>query len=80
MRPSDEAWLVLAAGVIVWDAAAPDGEMLSEAADRWMVSRPWLTRIIVAAFALHLCNGVPARLDPVHGAFLLARSLRRRVR
>jgi hypothetical protein len=66
MRPSDKAWIALGIGVGVYEVAAGDGELLSEAADRYMLSHPWLTRAAVAAIALHLCNAFPEQFDIIH--------------
>lgn len=79
MRPSDKAWCVLAAWVIGWNIAAKDSEQLSEACDRYLEKRPWLTRAVAVAITVHLLNAVPNRFDVVHGIFLAARSVRRRV-
>ena len=80
MRPSDKAWLVLAGWVIGYNIAARDTEQLSEACDRYLLARPWLTRGIALAITAHLLNAMPARYDPVHGIFLAARSVRRALR
>lgn len=77
MRPSDRAWIVLGAGVVAWDTSCGDGNTLSEAADAYLLSHPWLTRAVVAAVALHLTNAVPQTLDPIHWLFLAARGVRR---
>ncbi|MEE3066549.1 MAG: hypothetical protein VYA67_21845 [Actinomycetota bacterium] len=63
LRPSDKAWLALAAGVIAWDAACPAGEMLSEASARYTRARPivWPAGIIYTAG--HLMHIWPARFD-----------------
>lgn len=71
MRAGDKAWLVLGTGIAAWEIGAADGELLSEAADRWMVSHPWITRAAVAAVGLHLCNALPDRFDPLHQLFRL---------
>ena len=69
MQPSDRAWLALAAGVVSWDAMCGEGQTLSEAADRWMMSQPWLVRVSVLLVAAHLVNALPDRLDPIHLMF-----------
>lgn len=78
MRAADRAWLVLAAGVVVYEMAAEDGELLSEGADRYMQHHPWLTRTVVAALALHIANAVPCRIDPIHQLFAVKRRLNSR--
>lgn len=75
MRPANRAWLVLAAGVIAYEVAAPPGELLSEAADDWMVSHPWLTRGVAFALAAHICNVTPERWDVIHQLFVLKQRL-----
>lgn len=77
LRPSDKAWLALAAGVAAWELYAPEGELLSEAADRWMLTHPWITRVCVATIAAHLCNAIPNRYDPLHLLFDAKRLMRR---
>lgn len=64
-----QAWALLAAGVFSYEIYCKDGELLSEAVDHWLVSRPILTRTIIAAFALHLANALPMRYDVVSLGF-----------
>lgn len=64
MRAADKAWLAMAAGVLAYELAAPDGELLSDGVDRYLDRHPWLTRAVIAATALHLINATPARIDP----------------
>lgn len=66
MKPSDRAWLVLAGSVIAYEALAADGELMSEGVDRYLEARPWLTRAVIAAVGLHLCNVLPGVVDPLH--------------
>lgn len=61
----EHAWAVLAAGIIGYEIACNDNELLSVAVDRWLVSRPVLTRLVIAAVALHLLNALPAYADPL---------------
>ena len=77
MSPAAKAWTVLAVGVAAWDIAAPTGQTLSEQCDRWLATHPWLTRILIAAVALHLSNAIPPRTDPLHLAFGVRRYRRR---
>ena len=79
MRAADRAWVGLAGYVLAYNLLAPDGEMLSEGADRYQERRPWLTRAAITLVAVHLSNGVPAAVDPVHWAFVAARGARRAV-
>lgn len=77
MRASDLAWVALGAGVIAYDVLAAENEMLSEAADRYMLAHPWLTRAAAFTVAAHLCNVVPPRADPIHLLFGLKHLSRR---
>ena len=45
---------------------ATHDELLSEAVDRYLDRRPWVTRLVVIYLAAHLLNLVPARIDPLH--------------
>lgn len=62
----EHAWVALAILIAVYEIFAPEGELLSEAVDRFLVRHPWLTRGVVAVVALHLLNLLPTRVDPVH--------------
>jgi hypothetical protein len=64
-----QAWGVLAAGVLAYELACNEGELLSEGVDDWMATKPILTRAVIAALALHLGNAVPTRFDPVSMGF-----------
>ena len=75
MRHGDRGWLIVAAVVVAIEVTAGDGELLSEAVDRYLANHPWLTRSIVASFALHLANVLPDRYDPLHMAFATKRRL-----
>jgi hypothetical protein len=63
------AWALLVAGVLGYEIACKDGQLLSECVDEWLVSRPILTRAAIAAMALHLGNAVPKRYDVVSLGF-----------
>lgn len=76
LRPADRAWLALTGGIAVYEMAAAEGELLSEAADRYMLAHPWITRAVVIAVGMHLCNAVPDRYDPLHWLFTTKRLLR----
>lgn len=77
MRSCDKAWIVLGAGILVYDLVAEEGMTLSEGVDTYLQRRPWLTRAVGLAVAGHLLNLIPERLDPVHGLFVLTRRWRR---
>jgi len=69
LQPSDVAWIVLAAGVVVYNLLARDGQQMSEGADRYILAHPWLTRAVAAAVALHVTNAIPDRFDIIHYFF-----------
>jgi len=79
MRPACKAWTALGAYVVTYNLLAPEDEMLSTGADRLLEKRPWLTRAAIAMVAVHVANGVPASVDPVHWAFLAARAVSRHI-
>lgn len=76
LGPSDVAWLALAAGIIAYEVTARDGELMSEAVDRYLRAHPWLTRAVIAATACHLANAYPAWADPYAWTFTIARRQR----
>jgi hypothetical protein len=67
------AWAVLVTAVVGYEVLCKDGQLLSEGVDEWVMSRPILTRAVIAALALHLGNAVPARYDVVSLGFLAIR-------
>jgi hypothetical protein len=67
------AWTALTAGVLAYEILCKDGELLSERVDQWLLSRPILTRAVIAALALHLGNAVPQRYDVVSLGFSVIR-------
>ena len=71
------AWAVLGGAILVYDALAPEGQMLSEAVDRGLMRHPTLTRLAVAFVAAHLLNGIREDFDPLHMAAVVARKRRR---
>ena len=75
MKPSDRAWLFLGGGVIAYEVLALDGELMSEAVDRYLEARPWLTRTVIATVALLLINVLPARFDPLAQIALVWKAL-----
>jgi hypothetical protein len=54
-----QAWGVIAAGVLAYELACNEGELLSEGVDDWVATKPILTRAVIAALALHLGNPFP---------------------
>lgn len=75
MRPADWAWIALGVGVLAYDLAAPDGETLSEGADRYMQHHKWITRSVGIGLVAHVCNMVEPKYDPIHWAFVGMRKL-----
>lgn len=74
-----QAWGVLAAGVLAYEIACNEGELLSEGVDDWLAARPVLTRTVIAALALHLGNAVPPQVDPISWGFQAIRRASRLV-
>lgn len=66
MRHGDAAWIALAIGVLAYEIAAPRGELLSEAVDRYRRRHPVITNTLICYLALHLMRGLPPRIDPLH--------------
>lgn len=66
MRHGDWAWSAIAAGVVAYEVAAPDGELLSEAISRYRVRHPVVVTLAVCYLAAHLLRVIPGRLDPLH--------------
>lgn len=71
VRHSDAAWLALAGLVVVYEAASPEGELLSEGFDRYLVRFPVLARLVPLVLVLHVINALPKRFDPVSLLFNL---------
>lgn len=77
LQPADRAWIALGAGVLLWDLLAPEGQTLSEGADKYMVHHKWITRAVGVALVGHVCNMIRPRYDIVHWLFVLSRKWRR---
>lgn len=73
MRAGDRAWIILGVGVVAYEASAADGELMSEAADRWLEHHPWLVRAAVFLLAAHVANALDPRVDVVHHLHRLRR-------
>lgn len=58
-------WLVVLGVVVACEAVAPEGELLSEGADKAMERHPILTRLAIELVARHLMNDLPPRWDPI---------------
>ena len=65
MRASEKAWFSIALGVLVYEVAAPEGELLSHAFDRFLDRHPYLTWVATVALAAHLLNVMPPKVDPL---------------
>lgn len=65
---ASRAWLGIAAGVLAYELLCPDGELLSEGADRGIEKHPLLVPLAIGVTALHLANVLPPRVDPLHRA------------
>lgn len=76
MKPSDWAWVALGVGVLGYDILCPEGDTMSEAADRYMLRHPWLVRVVAFALAAHVANAVHPRYDVVHVVFVNLRRTR----
>jgi hypothetical protein len=66
MKHGDRAWLALTAAILGYEIAAPRGELLSEAVDRYRQRHPILVHTVVFYLAAHLTRLVPSHLDPLH--------------
>jgi hypothetical protein len=60
------AWVALAAAVVLYEAAAPTDQLLSEAVDRYRAKHPFATNTVICYVALHLLRQWPRRIDPLH--------------
>lgn len=67
------AWVAMTLGIVAYELCAPDGQLLSEAVDRFLVSHPILTRVVVISVAAHLLNVLPNEVDPIHRIATLSR-------
>jgi len=76
LRAADYAWLALGVGIVVYELAAPDGELLSAGWDRYLTHSPVLARVLPLVLCLHVVNLLPRRVDPVAGLFVLVRLIK----
>lgn len=65
-RPADRAWIAIAAAVLVYEALAPRGELLSQGVARYRAQRPVVTHAVIVYLAAHLAGVWPQRFDPLH--------------
>lgn len=80
MTPASKAWTALGIGIVIYELAAPPGQLLSEGVDRGIEKHPHLTRLGITLVALHLINGLPPRFDPLHRFWAVPVGLRQRWR
>lgn len=66
MRHSNSAWLAVTAGVVWYELTAPQGELLSQAVDRYRAAHPVITSTVVVYLAGHLLRLWPRPVDPLH--------------
>lgn len=62
------AWLAIGATVLAHDFLCPQGQTLSEGADRALEGHPVLTTMAIGVVAGHLANIIPPQIDPIHRA------------
>lgn len=67
-------WFTLATDIVLYEVThASDGELLSEACDRWIARNPVAARLSIvsagALLTLHLANLIDSRYDPVSPHF-----------
>lgn len=73
MQPSDYACIAGVAGIITYDLLAPPGQTISEACDRYLTAKRWLTELTLALIYLHVSNHIPPHRDPIHWAFAVCK-------
>lgn len=75
----NQAWTVIAATVVAHELTAPQGQLLSHAADNARAKHPIITNALIAATALHLLRAIPVRFDLYAGfGYPLLSALKRR--
>jgi len=73
---ASNGWKGLIAAVAVYEVLCAEDELLSRGFDRLLVKHPVWPRVLVVAFALHLINWFPRRVDPVSMLFHVTRKSR----
>ena len=66
MKPGTAAWVATIGGILLYEALAPEGQLMSESVDRALIRHPIVVRIALAAVCLHLANLLPTSIDPLH--------------
>lgn len=56
-------WIAMGLGILAYELACPQGELLSEGADKALETHPILTRAAIGMTALHLMNALPPQID-----------------
>ena len=72
MKRGDMAWLCLAAGIVVYEALCPPGQLMSEAVDGYRRHHPFITNATIFYIAMHLLRQWPRRIDPLYHLATLA--------
>lgn len=69
LTPAESAWIVLLAGLIGYEIAAPEGQLLSELVHIYCNRPGWrgrAMRVFIAITAAHLADVLPPKWDPYH--------------
>src|ERR1700743_586393 len=70
-----QAWGILAGGIIVYEIACEDDQLLSVIVDEWLKAHPVLTRAAIVAVAAHLANALNPAWDPLSVGFIGTRKV-----
>lgn len=77
-RPSaKQTWAAIFGIVLLHNATAEDGDLLSEQMDSWLLTHPVLSRAVIAMLALHLANAMTPQYDVISWGFVAVRKIRR---
>jgi hypothetical protein len=74
----ERAWYALVTLIAGYEFAAPEGQLLSHAVDRWLQRHPVCTYVAVVVTAAHLVNLIPDVVDPYRHVGRTAQRLRER--
>lgn len=72
VRPSNTFWIAVATAAVahnIW-AAITGHEQLSEAVDRYRVTAPLITDVVIIVTAAHLARRLPRWADPLTWLFI----------
>lgn len=82
VRPSAAAWMGLAAGIAIYEALAPENELLTHQAHRLVHHENRSIRAaavgVIGTTALHLLDVLPPKADPYHWIGSAAEKIRNR--